>query len=270
MSNDRNSEYLLAGRPAELERLRVQAVVWEEAGRSLLRAIPPIEGARAVEVGCGPMGWLRVLSEWAGPDGTVTATDVDEKTLAAAQSFAEEEGLSNVTVLDDDVFATRLEPGAFDLVHARFMLAPLGRLREQLETFTRLVHPGGWIVLEEPDSASWRVNPTAPTTDRLIELIVRAFKANGGDFDIGRKLPALLRSVGVKPSIAAHVQALPGGHLYLRMPLQMMTSLEPKLLELIDENELQTLRRSVENELADPNRWGSTFTLIQAWGQAPG
>ena len=270
MARERDSQYLLAGRGTEVERLSVQALIWEDAGRSLLSTIPPVDGARALDVGCGAIGSLRVLSDWVGPEGEVVGTDVEDKILAAAHAFRDEEALDNVRVLRDDLFDSRLEPGSFDLVHARFTLAPLGRLREQLETFTRLVRPGGWIALEEPDSASWRVNPTAPATDRAIELIVRAFKSSGGDFDIGRKLPALLRSFGVKPTVAAHVHALPADHPYLRVPLQFLASLEPRLIELIPENELQAVRRSAENELADPNRWGTTFTLIQAWGQAAG
>jgi ubiquinone/menaquinone biosynthesis C-methylase UbiE len=263
-------EYLLAGRSTEVDRLRVQGLAWEDAGRSLARQIPPVEGARAIDVACGPLGWLRVLSEWAGRGGEVVGTDVEEKLLAAGRSFVDDEGLTNVSVVVDDLFDSRLAPHSFDVVHARFTLAPLGRLREQLHSFTQLVRPGGWIVLEESDAASWRLNPTAPGFDRLIELIVRVFKANGGDIDIGRRLPSLLRSIGVKPQIAAHVQALPAADPHVRMPLQFLSSLEPKLLELVSENELQTLRRSVENELADPNRWGTTFTLIQSWGQSAG
>src|SRR5919204_5565691 len=61
----RASEYLLAGRTPEVERLRVQALAWEGAGRSLIAQIPKPDGARCVDVACGALGWLRVLSEWA-------------------------------------------------------------------------------------------------------------------------------------------------------------------------------------------------------------
>jgi ubiquinone/menaquinone biosynthesis C-methylase UbiE len=264
------SPYLLAGRGTEVDRLTNQAQAWEQAGRAVLAEIPAEKGMRAVDIGCGPLGWLRILSEWTGPSGHVIGTDVEEKLAAAAAALAEDEELANVSVVIDDLFRSQLEAHSFDVVHARFTLAPLGRLREQLDAFTRMVRPGGWIVMEEPDSSSWRLNPTAPATDRLIELIVRAFKANGGDFDIGRKLPSLLRSIGVKPQIGAHVLSLPSGDPYLRMPLQFLTSLEPRLLELVSETDLQNLRRSVENELADPARWGTSFMLIQAWGRAPG
>jgi len=122
-------------------------------------------------------------------------------------------------------------------------------------------------VLEDPDSRSWGYSPPAPAADRLIELIRRAFAAAGSDFDSGRALPALLRGIGVEPEVDAHVVALPPGHPYLRSPLQFAGSLRPRLVEFLPEPELDELLADVERELADPERWGLPFTLVQAWGR---
>ena len=115
----RTTEYLLAGQASELERLQLQSRVWEPSGRRLLEEIGDGRGARALDVGCGVLGWLRVLSEWVGPDGEVTGTDIDDAMLAAADRFVTEEGLRNVGLVKDDLFASELEPDSFDLVHAR-------------------------------------------------------------------------------------------------------------------------------------------------------
>ena len=129
MSQD---EYLLAGQPSELGRLQLQSRVWEPAGRALLARIgEPRSGARALDLGCGALGWLRILSEWVGPSGSVVGTDIDESLLDAARSFLETEGIGNVELLVDDLFESKQEPGSFDLVHARYVIAPLGRGREQ-------------------------------------------------------------------------------------------------------------------------------------------
>jgi hypothetical protein len=42
------------------------------------------------------------------------------------------------------------------------------------------------------------------------------------------------------------------------------------LLETLSEDELASLRREAEAELAEPARWGTTFTLIQTWGRLEG
>ena len=156
-----SSEYLLAGQVSELERLKLQSRVWEPAGRRLLEEIGDGDGYRAVDVGCGVMGWLRLLSEWVGPDGEVVGTDVDDAMLGQAKQFVADEGLGNVTLVKDDLFATSLEPESFDLVHARYEITPLGRAPEQLAIYLGLVRPEGTVALEDPDVASWHFNPPA-------------------------------------------------------------------------------------------------------------
>jgi ubiquinone/menaquinone biosynthesis C-methylase UbiE len=148
-----NPEYLLTGQASELERLELQSRVLEPSGRRLLQEIGDGAGGHALDVGCGVLGWLRVLSEWVGPDGEVTGTDIDEAMLAAADRFAAEEALGNVGLVKDDLFASELEPDSFDLVHARAEICPLGRAHEQMETYVRLARPGGTIVLEDPTRA---------------------------------------------------------------------------------------------------------------------
>jgi hypothetical protein len=148
------------------------------------------------------------------------------------------------------------------LLHARFQLAPLGRIEEQLAAYRRLVKPGGLLVLEEPDMSSWRFNPDAPAAQRLIGLIEQAFLVAGGDFNAGRRLVELL---GDGVQVAAEIVALPPSHAYLRLPLQFAASLEPRLVGLIGSEELRVLQAQAEDEISMPYRWGTTFTLIQAW-----
>jgi 2-polyprenyl-3-methyl-5-hydroxy-6-metoxy-1,4-benzoquinol methylase len=144
-------DYLLAGQPSEFDRLQLQSRVWEPSGRQLLSKVGGGSGARVLDVGCGALGWLRILSEWVGPSGRVVGTDVDESLLEAARSFLEAAGISNVE--------------------------------------------------------------------------------------------------------------------HLRLPLQFSVALESRLLEAVSKDELASLRREAESELAERGRWGTTFTLIQGWGR---
>ena len=261
-------EYLLADQPSELERLQLQSRVWEPSGRQLLTRVGDGSGLRALDVGCGALGWLRILSEWVGRSGQVVGTDIDERLLEAARAFLEAEGIANVELAVDDLFDSKLEPESFDLVHARYVIAPLGRGGEQVASHRRLVRPGGSLVLEEWDLGSWHFNPPAPAAERLIRLLSEIFAALGGE--AGRGLPELLRDIGIEePEMDAHVIALKPGHPYLRLPLQFSVALESRLVETLSEGELASLRREAESELAEPGRWGTTFTVIQAWGRRP-
>ena len=114
--------YLMAGQQSELERLRIQSRVWEPAGEWLLYRLGDGRKLRALDVGCGAMGWLRILSRWVGADGEVVGTDVDDQMLQAAKELCSEESFSNVRIIRDDFFASSLPESSFDLVHLRFQV----------------------------------------------------------------------------------------------------------------------------------------------------
>ena len=259
--------YLLAGQLSEIERLRLQSRVWEPAGERLLTSLGAGSGQRVLEVGCGVMGWLGCLSRWVGERGVVIGTDIANHLLDAARLFCAESRLPNVTLLQDDFFATQLEGASFDLVHLRFQLCSIGRVPEQMAIASRLLKPGGRLILEDPDAGSWHENPVSAAAQRLRELIVEAFIRGGGDFSSGRRLPEYLRSVGIEPQMRVECLALEAGHPYLHLPVQFATSLKPRLLQLVDETELSRLTEQAASDLASPHRWGTTFTLVQAWGQ---
>jgi SAM-dependent methyltransferase len=264
MSKD---SYLLASEAGELERLQRGSRMLEPAGRRLLAELGDGQGARALDVGCGALGWLRLLSEWVGADGQVVGTDIQEEMLAAARQFVTAEGLGNVTLVNDDVFASELEPSSFDLVHARALIFPLGRGPEQMATHLRLVRPGGTVVLEEVDASSLHHLPAAPAFDQLKPLVIEAFRKAGCDPDAAATQLELFRSAGIEPNVRAEIQALPPGHPALQEPLQYLTALDGLLRSMVDADELERLEQEAERELQDPGRWGLDFTLVQCWGQ---
>lgn len=268
--------YLLAAQNSELDRLQLQSRVWEPSGRRLLDELGEGRGARVLDVGCGAMGWLRLLSEWVGPDGEVVGTDIDDAMLAVAEQFVATENLANVTLVKDDLFASDLEPASFDLVHARFQLAPLGRGPEQMASHLRQARPGGIVVLEELDPYSWHFIPAAPALGidytrpldkQLIPLIGEAFRKAGGDPDAAATQLELFRSSGIEANLRAEVLALPPGHPYLWLPLQFSAALQGLLQSVAGADELARLENEAERELQDPDRWGITFTLVQSWGR---
>ncbi|MFT3954111.1 MAG: methyltransferase domain-containing protein [Piscinibacter sp.] len=259
--------YLLADQASELGRLRLQSRVWEPAGEMLLREMQLPADAVVLDVGCGAMGWLRALRRRLGDGGRVVGSDVDPRMLAAARAFVVDEKLAGVEIVEDDLFASRLPAAGFDLVHARFQLAPLGRDAEQLHSYCARLKPGGWLVLEDPDAASWRIHPQGPATEELIMLLQQAFTAAGGHFNAGRELPRLMRQHGIEPALRAQVVALEPGHPYLRLPLQFAAALKGRLEALVGAARLTALLDAAEWELQRPGVWGTSFTLVQAFGR---
>ena len=202
-------EYVLADQPSELERLQLQSRVWEPSGRQLLTKLGD---------GSGRARWTSAAEPWAGFGSSASGSAppasrwhrLDERLLDAARSLLDAEGIANVELAVDDLFESTLEPESFDVVHARYLIAPLGRGSEQVASHRRLVRPGGSLVLEEWDLGSWHFNPPAPAGERLIRLISDIFATLGGE--AGRGLPHLLRDIGIEePEVDAHVIALKPG-----------------------------------------------------------
>jgi SAM-dependent methyltransferase len=249
--------------------MHMQAVQWEPAGDALLGELGDGTGLRAVDVGCGPLGWLRLLSRWVGPSGEVVGTESSEATAEPARLTVRSEGLSNVGMVVDDVFDSALPERSFDLVHARFMLGPLGRAEEQLATYRRLVRPGGWLVLEEPDMASWRFNPDAPANRRLNELQLEWARAIGRDLDTGRQLRTILGALpgAAEPVLRAHVLVLPPGHVYRALALMFATAGRDALAARIGAEEIDGLLARAEEELRSPDLWCTSCMLIQGYAR---
>ena len=155
--NDKPADYLLADSAAELERLRLQAQVWEPETERWLDSLRVQLGWQCADLGCGAMGIIGPLARRVGPTGRVIGLDRDPLQLAGARDYVARHSLANAEIIEGDAFGSALPAASFDLVHARFLLAPVGRDDELLREMIRLVKPGGIVSLQEPDAAAWNV-----------------------------------------------------------------------------------------------------------------
>ena len=169
------SDYLLASGSNEMQRLRLQAQVSEPAASEFLATLNIRPGSSVLDLGCGAMGVLGPLSRLVGERGRVIGLDSDAVQLAAARSFVEEANLTNVSITDGNAFNTGLPAGQFDLVHVRFLFAPVGRDAELLTEMLRLVRRGGIIAIQEPDASCWDVAPSNQSWSTLKTAILAAF-----------------------------------------------------------------------------------------------
>jgi SAM-dependent methyltransferase len=264
--------YLLTDSDVELERLQLQARVWEPAATALLAEIGLNPGERALDLGAGAMGIVRPLSKAVGTSGRVVAVDNDATQLSALKRWVQNEGLSNVDIVNADAFSTGLPAGTFDIVHVRFLFAPVGRDGELLAEMRRLVRPGGVLAIQEPNSSCWDFYPRHAAFTELKALILAAFRAAGGDFDAGRRTAGLLENIGcTSVETRAHVHVLGAGHPYRRLPVQFAQSLRPRILSsgLASAARLEELIASCESLAADPACRMTTFLVTQAWGRFP-
>jgi SAM-dependent methyltransferase len=264
--------YVLGADATEIERLRLQAETLEPFSESLLSLLGVGSGWNCLDLACGPVGILRSLSRLAGPTGSVLGVDREPSQVAAASRFVKESGLSNVKAVLGDALNTGLPRNSFDLVHARFLLAPAGRADPFLREMRALVRPGGFVVLEEPSSCSWKCFPSSAGFDRLKGAIVKAFEVGGGDFEAGEKTLDLLHGAGLEQVQArAFAPVLTDRNPYMRSAIQFATSLRSTILEhqILTEFDLDSAIQDLDRAIARRGTWMISFMVTQAWGRAP-
>lgn len=174
---------------AELERLRTLEAVFDPGTQACLRATGLREGWRCLEVGAGAGSIARWLSEATGPSGRVLAIDLNARFLSGLAG-------ANLEVREADVRDADVEPGSFDLAHARFVLIHVADWAGALTAMIGCLKPGGWVVLEEPDFSRSR-SLAGPADlrhafDNVHRAIEAMFQQRGLDHAFGARLPALL------------------------------------------------------------------------------
>jgi SAM-dependent methyltransferase len=226
----------------------------------------------AIDLGCGPRGILDLLAGRVSPEGRVVGLDADPAHTAMAAEFATGRGLSGVEIITADARRTGLPSGSFDLVHARTLLVNVPEPARVVAEMARLTRPGGWVVSMEPDSEYAMCYPPNPAFTRLCEIFPLVFGRNGADHTIGRRVPELLRQVGLEDvGVEARVQMYPPGNTRRTNRLELVRSMRPQILEmgLIGEAELDELDAAARAHLDDPHTVAVFGLLFLAWGRKP-
>lgn len=180
---------------SELERLRIQAeLTWAQElavceRRGLRR------DASVLEAGCGPgFVTVRLLEYLEG--GSLTALDVDSTMLVHARELV---GDDRVRFVEASAASTGLEPASFDVVLARLLLQHVPEVEGAIRELRRVLRAGGRLLVADADFAfSTLFEPEPPFARDIVDAVTRAQRLQGGDGQIGRKLPRLLREAGFR------------------------------------------------------------------------
>jgi trans-aconitate methyltransferase len=92
---DANAVYSLGSSSGESHRLVQQAEELRNASVMLLDRVDLGPGVTAIDVGCGPVGILDLLSDRVGPTGRVVGVDADPNHVAMATQMIAHRGLAN-------------------------------------------------------------------------------------------------------------------------------------------------------------------------------
>ena len=193
------SDYVLALSDAEVARYQlmaekaqsIEAAWWAEAGI--------VEGAKVADVGCGPGVISSLTAQLVGPSGEVWAVDQDEQAVALTEALAARLGLENVHFQVGGATATGLDPGSFDVVIMRHVLAHNGGHEETIVAhLASLLRPGGSVYLVDVEIQAMRVRPPHPELKELGDCYRAFHAARGNDLSVGLRLAELVKAAGLE------------------------------------------------------------------------
>jgi SAM-dependent methyltransferase len=264
--------YILGADENERARLVAQSEIHRAEAQRLLDRVQLRPGGRALDVGCGPLGVLDLLSERVGPTGQVVGLDIEQSMLAHAQRTITERHLTNVKLLHADAAATGLPSDAFDLAHERLVLINHPKPQHVVGEMVRVVRPGGYVAVQNVDWIVWTCEPPHPAWDQLRGAVSALRTGAGLNSFIGRRLPTLLRNAGM---IDVQVDA----HLYLWHTGEPCQTLLPEFIaihrediinaHLLDATELDRLTAELQEHLTKPDTFVIHHPLFQSWGRKP-
>jgi len=264
--------YFLGYRQAEQERLERQSQELAHESAWLFDQIGVREGWQVIEVGCGPRGCLGLLSARVGALGRVVGVERSAEQVERARRFVADGHFSNVEVLAADARAMDLPDRTFGLATARLVLVNVPRPEEVVAEMVRLVRPGGFVALHEPDSTTQRCDPPLEAQDRLLQILDAYAVSNGIDRSIGLRTPRMLREFGlVDVRVNPLVHVYPPGHGRRMLVLEFVANARDRILERgsIGARELDELVAALKRHLENPSTLVVSSLFLQTWGRVP-
>ncbi len=262
------STYVIRGGLAGRERLRVLARVMWPITKALFERVGVADTARCLDVGCGGGDVTLELARLAA-NGHVTGIDLDDAKLELARGELAAAGLANIAYRREDLFAAPADAARYDLIYVRFVLTHLADPAKGLAALCARLAPGGAIVVEDIDFSGHFCYPDSAAFRRYLELYTKAVVGNGGDPNIGPRLPALLGAAGVA-DIGVNVVQPAGlsGEAKLVGPITLEAIADSVLAAGLATRE--ELHQTVDDLSAFASTDGTLLSLpriVQAWGR---
>lgn len=186
------NRYVHGYSPRESERLADQA---ETLTTLLHNDTRYTAGSRVLEAGCG-IGAQSVILAKNSPGALITSVDISEDSLKCAGKKIRQEGITNVTFRQGDIFRLPFTPGSFDHIFVCFVLEHLAEPGRALEQLRPLLKEGGSITVIEGDHGSTFFHPENEDAYRAVQCLVQLQQQMGGNALIGRELFPLLSGAG--------------------------------------------------------------------------
>jgi SAM-dependent methyltransferase len=201
MESAENS-YVLNHHPRELARLVAYSEREAEDVRMVCRRAQLGPGMRAIDIGCGPLGALAILSEIVGPTGEVVGLDSSADAIAKANALIAHLGLRNVRLVHGDLNALDASAlgseDAFDFAYCRLVLLHQTSPASFLRSACALLKAGGHVAYQDivDDPSYPKSEPELLAQTQAWRLVLALFKQRGISPEVARDHAALASAAG--------------------------------------------------------------------------
>jgi len=198
MSKNEQNAYILGTESAELHRLGLQHQVWASEAHRGWNLAGFTAGQTILDLGCGPGFCTKELGYVVGPTGKVIAVDQSAAYINFLKLIKAQYNLP-IDSRCVDFNSMNLEDESLDGVYCRWAMAWIPNVEEILKKVFKALKPGGKVVFHEYyDWSLLQTSPELPNLKKAIKLSLQSFYDSEGTVDIGKYLPEMFASIGMK------------------------------------------------------------------------
>lgn len=197
MTSQIEQDYVLGTDDAEIERLALQHRVWRPRALDAWRRAGFSMGQTLLDVGCGPGHASLDLADVVGPTGRVVALERSRRFLDHLGGVCGQRGVETIEPLEVDLDETFPQDMNADGAWCRWVFSFLKSPQAALARIAPAIRPGGVFVLHEYfDYSTWRLAPPSPELDEFVAAVMKSWRDEGGEPNIGLDLPRWLGELG--------------------------------------------------------------------------
>ena len=259
------SEYLLTNAdPATVDRFGGLERTFDDLSIAHLARAGLSPGGRCLEIGAGGGSIARWMAGQVGASGRVLALDLDTR-------WFQHDGSPQLEARDVDVVTDPIPEGPWDLIHERLVLVHIPARLDVLDKLVASLAPGGWIVVEDYDTAEVRTTDRDGPDHELLDRMLRAFNellaARGASNSFGANALRHLRDRGlVDTGASGHVVVGTGGDDFARVVAANTRQVwDGFVAQGVPESDLERYLRLLD----DPDTILGSPVLMTAWGRKP-
>ena len=196
-ADQHETDYVLGTHDDEVARLGLQHRVWRNAVTECWHRVGITHGWRVIDVGAGPGYATADLAEIVGPSGAVLAVERSARFLEAARERCARRRLENVEFQEADLMDVALGDLGYDASWCRWVASFVSSPKKLVANIAGALRPGGLAVFHEYcDYETFRFMPIKPALEAFSREVMASWRASGGEPNIARELPLLLRDAG--------------------------------------------------------------------------